>query len=511
MSAPHIYALCLRALNIPNSNSNSNSNGQPNGNSNGLRVLDIGTGTGHFAALCAYAIANANHSNSNSNGRVLAIDLTEDIVAFARERTAAHPLTGGLVRSNEQPNGIVEFRVHNCFLPLDELFDRINVAATVPASHVPMLLQLLDHGGRIVLPLDDQLMLFVKPRANASADANAHANANADANAHAHANAGADADEFAALGEQYRSEQPVCGCRAFVVAGVRFSDIVLPEPRHVAAARIELAHRRAQRVLVGADTLVAELAHADVIAQLFAGPAETLTEFFGRGSIASLEDAWHAGADVSEPVAALAACDVAPLRAYLSTHEAQPDALRRALGALLASPQRSDITLLVEGERVASHRAVLARRSAYFRATFGAGFREATQQTIELSDVSLSVFRIVLEYIYTGTCNAAEWSAETALEVLGGADYFMLTRVKQLCEERLSAVINADTIAQLTQHALRYDAQQLLSVCSEFIYAHRGESAVQAALAEMPADALIALFNRAMQSLANFERDAQAQ
>ncbi len=66
----------------------------------------------------------------------------------------------------------------------------------------------------------------------------------------------------------------------------------------------------------------------------------------------------------------------------------------------------SDVTLLVEGQPIRAHRLVLSIASERFRAMFdrslGFGFRESQEREIEIKDCGHQVYRLMLEYIYSG-------------------------------------------------------------------------------------------------------------
>jgi sugar lactone lactonase YvrE len=96
--------------------------------------------------------------------------------------------------------------------------------------------------------------------------------------------------------------------------------------------------------------------------------------------------------------------------------EAAPDEEKRGAlaalqdyGKLVEAPELADVVLVVEGERFAAHRAVLAARSEYFRGLLLSGMQEGSgQQEIALKEVSAGAFRVVLRYLYTAAVPAWE-------------------------------------------------------------------------------------------------------
>lgn len=64
----------------------------------------------------------------------------------------------------------------------------------------------------------------------------------------------------------------------------------------------------------------------------------------------------------------------------------------------------SDVILRVEGQPIRAHRIVLSMASDRFRAMFDVsrGFVESQMREIEVVDCREEVFRLMLEYIYSG-------------------------------------------------------------------------------------------------------------
>lgn len=53
--------------------------------------------------------------------------------------------------------------------------------------------------------------------------------------------------------------------------------------------------------------------------------------------------------------------------------------LSENIGQLCLSPEYSDVTLVVENQRIRAHKVILASRSEYFRALLFGGMRETSQ------------------------------------------------------------------------------------------------------------------------------------
>lgn len=86
--------------------------------------------------------------------------------------------------------------------------------------------------------------------------------------------------------------------------------------------------------------------------------------------------------------------------------------LIKDLGALYSSGEYSDVTLVVAGERINSHKVILAARSQYFRALLYGGLKESSQHEIELKGTTVPAIRGLLEFIYTGRISFANQHEE---------------------------------------------------------------------------------------------------
>lgn len=154
----------------------------------------------------------------------------------------------------------------------------------------------------------------------------------------------------------------------------------------------------------------------------------------------------------------------------------------------------SDVTFLVQGQKVYGHKMVLSIVSDCFRAMFTTGFRESDVNEIEIPDCSHEAFLAVMEYIYTGQTpkmdNSVNVNAATAatagaagpggdtirdvnlsrvVEILELADRFFLDHLKQICETMLQPAVNAETVEFLLPVAQKTNAGQLQTICEHFI------------------------------------------
>jgi len=137
----------------------------------------------------------------------------------------------------------------------------------------------------------------------------------------------------------------------------------------------------------------------------------------------------------------------------------------------------SDVTFLVQGQKVYGHKMVLSIVSDCFRAMFTTGFRESDQMEIEIPDCSHAAFLAVMKYIYTGELPSLDFqrqdsrdrNVERVVEMLELADRFFLDHLKQICETMLQSAVSAETIEYFLAVAQKTNATQLQNICEHFL------------------------------------------
>lgn len=133
---------------------------------------------------------------------------------------------------------------------------------------------------------------------------------------------------------------------------------------------------------------------------------------------------------------------------------------------LIDNADFSDVTFLIDGRAVHSHRAILAARSDHFRAMFSSGMRESREHEIRLQHMRVPVFLALLEYIYV---DSVDVGAEMALELYAAADLYTLDRLKDMCEVIVQKTIDVDNAAMLLQSADEFQTTRVREICLVFI------------------------------------------
>ncbi|CEG46013.1 Kelch repeat-containing proteins [Plasmopara halstedii] len=134
------------------------------------------------------------------------------------------------------------------------------------------------------------------------------------------------------------------------------------------------------------------------------------------------------------------------------------------LRSLINNPLMSDVTFLVEGEPIFSHKS-LCVRCEYFKAMFTGEMKESTARVVEIADVSRATFLSILEYVYTDRVAVAD---DGVLELLIAADRYGIEKLRRLCAQRLSKTVTVDNVSSILQAADQHNSPSLRDKCFAF-------------------------------------------
>ncbi|XP_055339513.1 BTB/POZ domain-containing protein 9-like [Paramacrobiotus metropolitanus] len=129
----------------------------------------------------------------------------------------------------------------------------------------------------------------------------------------------------------------------------------------------------------------------------------------------------------------------------------------------------SDLTLVVDGTKIPVHRVILASRSDYFRALLFNGMRETNAEEITLHDTDLQSFKVLLEYIYTGSMNLTRLKVEILAGVLGLANKYGFNQLEADMIFHMKNVLNEKNVCSLYQVAFGFSMNDLTSTCMKFV------------------------------------------
>lgn len=103
-----------------------------------------------------------------------------------------------------------------------------------------------------------------------------------------------------------------------------------------------------------------------------------------------------------------------------------------------------DVTLTVGEHSLSAHRIVLAANIPYFRAMFTHNMVESRQSTIPMSCIDSSALESLVNFAYTGRVSI---STSNVQNLMMGASFLQLSRVRDACAEFLQVTSMSDKVA----------------------------------------------------------------
>jgi len=133
---------------------------------------------------------------------------------------------------------------------------------------------------------------------------------------------------------------------------------------------------------------------------------------------------------------------------------------------LLQDDDKSDVVLVLGKSKIHVHKAILMKRSEYFRAMFSSGLKESDAKEVKI-EADEKLFRILLEFWYSGkhpeNIHSIAWSL---LEV---AHCFQVQSIVDQCEFEIRGRLNVDKVIDALLIAKRLGLPKLKKACFDFI------------------------------------------
>ncbi|XP_065218140.1 protein roadkill-like [Planococcus citri] len=140
------------------------------------------------------------------------------------------------------------------------------------------------------------------------------------------------------------------------------------------------------------------------------------------------------------------------------------------LNSLLENPKFADVKLSVNGKSYLAHKAVLAARSRVFARLFEDLDEEDGKKRNKIimngTYFDEDVMKAMLQYIYTGKCEAINRSADRLLVV---ADEYELDGLKKSCSKLLEGSLSVENAINTLQLADTHHSNELKSRAIDFI------------------------------------------
>ena len=132
---------------------------------------------------------------------------------------------------------------------------------------------------------------------------------------------------------------------------------------------------------------------------------------------------------------------------------------------------RSDVSFVIDGQRLPAFKTLLAVKSHVFRAQFWGDFADSGLKEIEVKDATVDGFKAMLRFLYTEELFLSdEQSVEIWLDLYNLSHKYQLKRLMKCMENHIEAkLINKDNFADIHFFAFERKFDTLMEISKNFI------------------------------------------
>lgn len=159
--------------------------------------------------------------------------------------------------------------------------------------------------------------------------------------------------------------------------------------------------------------------------------------------------------------------------------------------SMLDNRNFSDISFIVEGKQIYSHKVILCARSEYFRGMFSEYTKESQLSEIKITDTSYPIFFSLLEFLYTNTIRSG-FDIKDLLQLVTLSDYYRVEQLKNLLYYNIGKLLNLDNVIDIFNFALKStnlfeeNSTPLIQQCIHFIKQNWGKIVFEGRQNEYP-------------------------
>ncbi|KAJ3647096.1 hypothetical protein Zmor_024638 [Zophobas morio] len=162
------------------------------------------------------------------------------------------------------------------------------------------------------------------------------------------------------------------------------------------------------------------------------------------------------------------------------------------VASLYLNQKFSDITLLVDDQKLYAHKVILAVRSEYFESLL---YEDPQNTKITITGVPFDALRTLLKYIYTGTITISS-DVDTTLQILGLAHQYSFIDLQTTIIKKLKPLLTLQNVCAVLNTANFYELEELLEVCHSFMELNASEVVSSDCFAELSQKSMIKLLER---------------
>ncbi|CAE7419675.1 BPM2 [Symbiodinium sp. CCMP2592] len=167
--------------------------------------------------------------------------------------------------------------------------------------------------------------------------------------------------------------------------------------------------------------------------------------------------------------------------------EVPAQSLSNDLLTMFEEGRGTDVTFLVQGERIPAHSQILCARSQVLERQLYSGMKESISKEILVEETQSATFRAMLKFLYTDDLAIIEdlakhahdssgssclkWKMATPFlqNLLSLSHLYQINRLRVWCEQKLCDNISSNEVFSILCQAHLYEAKQLEKACLNFI------------------------------------------
>ncbi|KAJ8680811.1 hypothetical protein QAD02_016598 [Eretmocerus hayati] len=140
--------------------------------------------------------------------------------------------------------------------------------------------------------------------------------------------------------------------------------------------------------------------------------------------------------------------------------------LKNEYELLFENGQFSDVTFIIENNKLQLHKSILSSRSPVFAAMFNHDFKENISNEVYIDDQPYEIMREFFRFIYAAKVNEIE---KYAAELLFLSNKYDVKGLKSLCGQHIADSLRDDNVLECLNLANQHDAKSLKAECFAFI------------------------------------------
>ena len=138
--------------------------------------------------------------------------------------------------------------------------------------------------------------------------------------------------------------------------------------------------------------------------------------------------------------------------------------------SFLNNKKLCDVTIVISGEKLHAHKAILAAQSPVFMNMFVNDTIENREGILQITDIDFKVFQELLRFIYSGKIESMDTIVN---DLLIAADKYSIGGLLLKCEQYLQSILNEHNVINILELADNHNAENLRISAIKYFITHR--------------------------------------